>query len=100
MSGCNSTKGTKVAEPLICQWTIITMQHGVSVVPDGNPAKKSVEELLESGVGFQRKVDREINCRPYGDPPGGVITTPPGAPPKKSPSRKSRGTLVYNNISE
>lgn len=76
------------------------MQSGVSVVTDGNPSKKGVEELLESGVGFARKVDREIQCRPYGGEASGVIPTPPATTPQTSPDPARTGILVYNNINE
>jgi len=92
--GCNSTKGAKVENPLVCQWTIITMQKGMSVVTDGNPTKKSVEELVSSGVGFSQRVEREMHCQPHSS--GSSIKLLPHNGKPKEP--KTKGTWVRNDI--
>jgi hypothetical protein len=70
------------------------MQGGLSIVDDGNPAEKSVKELIESGVGFTQRIEREMQCKPAASNTR-LITNPPSAPPQK----RTDGTWAYN-ISE
>ena len=75
-----------VTPDIMCVWQVVESSNGVST-PTGNPDGIDVEELIESGVGFERQTQRTIQCRPI----GATGLRQPVTPQRQTPSR---GTMV------
>lgn len=47
----------------VCQWVKHVEANGVSLVGEGNPKNKTLDELTASGVGFELKAVTKMRCR-------------------------------------
>ena len=90
------------APAYVCQWSKIEVTQGLSVVTDGDPSNKSVEELYKKGAGFRVKSERTMECQAI-EPPEELKKLKPeviSAPPKKRKPRSPPVQYINHNIDE
>ena len=76
---------------LMCVWQVTESSSGVSV-PEGREGTIDPNALIDSSIGFERQIQKVIQCRP----PGAMVPSP-SSEPDGSPASPS---LLVGNTHE